>query len=151
MTPTYERNSIWATHCALTVKRRRLLHRTQYWDRMPQSVKRPVCELKERRNPDSIFCKETRFSMSTALIETGCLSRYRDQSASWRNGGTRSRFSAKKRDFPCPQLWLRRDASVGKETSLWAEGTEEPGLDFLQRNAIFLVHSSDWDGMSQSV
>jgi len=33
---------------------------------------------------------------------------------------------------------MRRDASVGKETSLRAEGMEEPSLDFRQRKAISL-------------
>jgi hypothetical protein len=33
---------------------------------------------------------------------------------------------------------LRRDASVGKETRLRAEVTEEPGLDLRQRKAISL-------------
>jgi hypothetical protein len=32
-------------------------------------------------------------------IEMGCISRYKDKSASWRNGGIRSRFPVKKSDF----------------------------------------------------
>jgi len=37
-----------------------------------------------------------------------------------------------------PYVILRWDASVGKETRLRAEETEEPGLDFQQRKAISL-------------
>ena len=33
---------------------------------------------------------------------------------------------------------MRRDASVGKETSLRAEGMEEPGLNIRQRKVISL-------------